>query len=115
MNLSGLLELIRAWPSYQALLAQTTKAAGQSLGLIKAARPFVVAALARDTAQPVFVVTSRIDRAQNLAEQLLAWAPDLRVLTYSDPGPLFYQRTPWGANAIRQRLQVMAALAEGAA
>ncbi|MBN1312282.1 MAG: DEAD/DEAH box helicase, partial [Anaerolineae bacterium] len=111
MKLSGLLELIRNNTAYRAVLADLHSGGGQSLGLLRAARPYVTAALAQDSGMPVLAVTARIDLAHNLAEQLLAWAPNLRVLTYAEPNPIFYQRTPWGPGSKRARLQVLAELA----
>ncbi|MBN1428789.1 MAG: transcription-repair coupling factor [Anaerolineae bacterium] len=114
MRLSGLLDLLRKDDAYQALPADLRSGSSQSLGLIRAARPYVTAALAQDSGRPTLVVTARIDLAHNLAEQLVAWAPDLRVLTYAEPNPLFYQRTPWGPGTKRARLQTLAELATGA-
>jgi len=113
MNLSGLLGALRQRAAYQALLGDLDHHHGGSIGLIRAARPFVTAALAVDSQRPILVISARIDRAQNLAEQLLAWSPDLRVLTFAEPGAIFYQRAPWGASATRVRLQALAELSSG--
>ncbi|GAB4476543.1 MAG: transcription-repair coupling factor [Anaerolineae bacterium] len=116
MYLSGLLEPLRGHAAYRGLLAELSDlqpGRPQTLGLIHAARAYVLAALALDTGRPLLVIGSRIDHAQNLAEQLLAWAPDLRVLTYAEPDALFYERTPWSMRAIRARLEVLATLDRG--
>ena len=110
MNLNGLLDLLGRQESYRALLADLKP--GASLGLIRPARPFVVAGLARDTVRPVVVITSRIDLAHNLSEQLRAWSPNLSVLTYTEPNPIFYERAPWGPRSTQARLQVLAALSD---
>ena len=47
-----------------------------------------------------------------LAEELPAWAPGLQVLPFPDPGPLFYERAPWGPRTLRQRVVTLAALTE---
>ncbi len=115
-HLSGLLEPLREHEAYRGLLAELGElppGQPQVLGLIRAARAYVLAALALDTGRPLLVIGSRIDHAQNLAEQLLAWSPDLRVLTYAEPDALFYERTPWSTRAIRARLEVLAALDRG--
>ncbi len=121
LNLSGLLDILRDQPAYQFLLKQlmtggslfpnADRQGGEALGLIAAARPFAIAALARDTARPALVITSRLDQAANMAEQLLAWDPSLRVLTYTEPNPLFYERAAWGPRTTRARLRVLAAWA----
>lgn len=115
MNLSGVLGAVRDQPEYQALVGDILSgdARGLPLGLIRSARPFVAAALAGDVARTTLVVTARMDHADNFAEQLLAWQPDLRVLTFPEPNALFYERAPWGPRTTRARLQVLAALAEG--
>jgi transcription-repair coupling factor (superfamily II helicase) len=110
MNLSGLLELVRAQEAYRALLADPGR--GESLGLPRAARAFVVAGLAADLGLPLLVVTGRAESAHNLAEQLPAWWPNLHVLTYAAPHPLFYERAEWGPRARRARLQTLARLIE---
>lgn len=117
LNLSGLLGLLKEEPSYQAILQQlqTTSAPGQGvgpLGLIRSARPYVLASLARDTERPIVILSARLDQATNIAEQLLAWDPALRVQMYSEPNPLFYEHAPWGPRSTRGRLSVLATLAQ---
>ena len=112
MNLSGLLDLLDQLPAYAALRAALASGgAPDSLALMRAARPFVVAALARDLKRPVLVIIARVDRAYNVAEQLPAWLPDTPVLRFAEPGPLFYERAPWGERARLARLQVLARFA----
>ncbi len=122
MNLSGLLDILRELPDYQALLADLANGTpqGGSLGLMRSARPYLTAALADDLARvaggafrPVIVVTARMDRADNMGEQLLAWSPGLRVLAFPEPNALFYERAPWGPRSTRARLRVLAELADG--
>ena len=75
MQLNGLLDLLRATPAYSSL--RNTLSTGLQPGdldLLRAARPFVVTALAQDLARPILYVTSRIDRAYNIAEQLPVWS-----------------------------------------
>jgi len=115
MNLSGLLDILRGQEPYRALLEDLTARRAEdslrgSLGLIRAARPYVIAALALDIPQPLLVITARSDYASNLAEQLLAWYPGLHVLTFAEPNALFYERVPWGRRVTWARLQVLARL-----
>ncbi|MCZ7543088.1 MAG: DEAD/DEAH box helicase [Anaerolineae bacterium] len=112
MNLSGLLDLLHEIPAYAALReALAAGGAAGDLALMRAARPYLVAALARDLARLVLVVTARVDRAYNVAEQLPAWAPGVPVLRFAEPGPLFYERAPWGERSRLARLQTLARLA----
>ncbi|MBN1285964.1 MAG: transcription-repair coupling factor [Anaerolineae bacterium] len=111
MNLSGLLDLLHHTGPYTAL-RETLAGGGHpgDLNLLRAARPFVLAALARDLKRPVLVVTARVDRAYNIAEQIPAWTPDVPVLRFAEPGPVFYERAPWGDRARLSRVQVLAHL-----
>lgn len=112
MNISSLLTPIRSLPDYQQLLTdlQGNWEGTPALGLPRATRPLVAAALASDLQQPVMYLLPRADRVLSLAEELTAWAPDLRVLTCPEPTPLFYETAPWGPATIRRRVQTLAAL-----
>jgi transcription-repair coupling factor (superfamily II helicase) len=112
MELSGLLDILRATPPYRELMAclQQGKTPGD-LGVIRAARPFVLAALARDWPGPVIYLTARVDRAYNVSEQLPVWIDGKRVQRFAEPTPMFYERAPWGESVTRSRLAVLAALA----
>ena len=116
MDLSGLLDRLRAAPAYVTLrsdLASRTRGTG-CLRLLRSARAPVAAALAQDLRRPIALLVPRPDRMMVLAEELPAWAPGLQVLPFPDPGPLFYERAPWGPRTIRQRVVTLAALTEGA-
>src|SRR5215813_1357367 len=111
MHLDGLLSLMQQSAPYQALLEQLNSGERTTdQHLLRAARPFVVAALARDLNRPLVVVTPLVERAYNVAEQLIAWLPDTPVLRFAEPSALFYERSPWAATTIRSRLDVLAAL-----
>jgi transcription-repair coupling factor (superfamily II helicase) len=106
--LTGLLDIVRAQDAFRAIL-ETPES--QALGLPRSARPYVIAALAgQGEAAITLVVTARVERAHDLAEQLPAWDPTLRVLSFPEPNPIFYERAPWGPRTIRARLQVLARL-----
>ena len=111
MQLNGLLDLLRATPAY-ASLRNTLRGGLQpgDLDLLRAARPFVVTALAQDLARPILYVTSRIDRAYNTAEQLPVWSDTAEVLRFAEPGPLFYEYAPWSDTTISRRLAGLARL-----
>ena len=111
MNLAGLLAFLRQTPAYQSALAALR--AGRPVAdqhLLRAARPFVIAGLAQDMQRPVLILTGRVDRAYNLAEQLPVWAPDLLILRYAEPSSFFYERAPWTPRTVQSRLQTLAAL-----
>lgn len=108
MRLDGILPVLRVHPEYKALLENYPS--GKSLGVNKAARPILTAALALDSADPIFVLTATSTSAYNLSEQILAWAPSVKVLTFVEPGPRLYERAPWGTDAVKTRLEVLTQL-----
>jgi transcription-repair coupling factor (superfamily II helicase) len=111
MQLESLLALLQGVPEYHALL-ETLRAGGVTVDqrVLRAARPFVVASLARDLNMPVVVVTASVERAYNIAEQLPVWLPDAPILRFAEPSVLFYDRAPWSDQAIRSRIAALAAL-----
>ena len=111
MQLTGLLDVLRGNAAYRELLARLqTDATSESFSVLRAARPFVLAALAQDWRGAVIYVTARVDQAYNVAEQLPVWLGERRVLRFAEPAPLFYERAPWGESAIRSRIETLAAL-----
>ncbi len=113
MNLDGLLPTLRGLPEYQAALdnlrAATPGTPGFALHLMRSARIPVAAAFSQEG--PVtLVIAARADRAATVAEELSAWAPNARVLSFLEPNPLFYEYGTWGPRTIQTRLNVLAAL-----
>ncbi len=113
LDLSGLLGAVREASAYRTLLGhlKTTRGNAGPAGLIRAARPAVAAALARDLGRPVILATARVDQAAGYAEQIAAWEPQLPVLIYAEPNPIFYERAAWGPRSTRSRLTALAYLA----
>ncbi len=110
--LSGLLDLLRDSVTYRQLITDLQASAPiPALGVIRSARPFVLAALAQDWARPVIMLTARVDRAYNTAEQLPVWmGTNTRIARFSEPAPLFYERSAWGDSAVRNRIETLAGL-----
>ncbi|MDY7039617.1 MAG: transcription-repair coupling factor [Chloroflexota bacterium] len=122
MNLSGLLPLLNEIPAYrelrQALGDWHAHDADQSwspdsapLGLLRAARPCLTANLQRDLARPIVVVTARTEQAAQFHSQLRLWSgrPET-VLRFAEPDALPYERIPWAAETVRERLAALVAL-----
>jgi transcription-repair coupling factor (superfamily II helicase) len=78
-----------------------------NLGLRRAARLPVLAALHQELQQPFLLLTDRMDRALTLADELSLWAPDSPLYIFPEPTPLFYEESPWGEGTRRDRLQVL--------
>ncbi len=131
MNLSALLPALRTLPEYPGLLEHIGRSP-VALGLPRAARLAVVAALAAELQRPALLIAARSDRALLFNEELPAWLPSnqqshsasLRGLSsaisdqpsafnihhFPEPNPLPYEHAPWGPRTIRQRITALAAL-----
>ncbi len=111
MNQS-LLDSLRQVSSYQRLLAGL-RAGDQlpGLGLPRAARLPILAALYADLEQPILLVTDRADHALQLHDELAFWLPDTPRYIFSEPNPLFYEQAAWGSVTRRERLQTLTRLA----
>jgi transcription-repair coupling factor (superfamily II helicase) len=88
--------------------------AGESLpnlGLRRAARLPVVAALYEQMQRPIVLLTDRADRALALADELGQWAPQAPRMIFPEPAPLFYENASWGETTRRERLNALTILA----
>ena len=112
VNLSGLLPLLQQSPAFrefvQGLLDRAPFAAA---GLPPAARAYFAAALYQGAGRPVVLLASRPDRARTLAEQVRAWlGSSAPVHFFAEPDPLPYERVPWAAATVRERMATLQAL-----
>src|SRR5579859_3122654 len=108
MILSALLPAIRALPEFPDLLKRLSAAqaeGGAALRLPRSARVPVAAAVAESLGRPALYVVARTDRAATVADELAAWAPATRVLSFGEPNSLFYEYVPWGPRTIVSRLK----------
>jgi transcription-repair coupling factor (superfamily II helicase) len=106
-----ILDKIHSLPQYQQLLKdlQAQKEI-PGLGLPRAARLPVLAALQQDFAGPILLITDRADHALSLFDELGFWVKSPRY-HFAEPNPLFYEQAAWGVTTRRDRLQVLTALA----
>jgi transcription-repair coupling factor (superfamily II helicase) len=118
MNLTGLIDRLHEEPRFQDLFggllgAPATAASAQ---IIRAARPFLMAGLAASWPGPLLVIVANGKRAYNLTEQMPVWLGASRpILSFAEPTPMFYDRLPWDAQVIENRIEALAALAFPAA
>ena len=106
-----LLRQIRSLPAYQHVLAEVqTGSPISGLGLPRAARLPVLAALHADLGQPIVLITDRADHALQLQDELAFWLPEAMRYIFSEPNPLFYENAAWGSATRRERLQTLTAL-----
>ncbi len=113
MDISILLGLIRDLRAYQSIRDAMTDGElnGRNLGLPRYARPAMIAAFQSDVDRPILIVTSRVDQAQKLDQELRAWSSDPQVVTrFPEPTPLPYDRAPWGEGARNNRLALLSLL-----
>lgn len=105
-----ILSNLRSLPQYQHLLSQL-KAGKQiaGLGLPRAARLPVLAALLEDIGQPILFITDRADHALSMFDELGFWVKSPRY-HFAEPNPLFYEQAAWGVTTRRDRLQALTAL-----
>ncbi len=82
-----------------------------ALGLRRAARLPVLAAVYQELQRPVLLLTDRADRALSLAEELALWAADANRLLFPEPTPLFYENAAWGEGTRHDRLIALTTLA----
>ena len=113
LNVAGLLAWVRALPPYQALRQDI--AAGEvvpPLGLLRAARPALLAALASESERPILVVAGSVERARALHQSLRHWHPrPENVLRFPESPTLFYELAPYPRETIAGRMAVLCQLA----
>src|SRR5262245_23295066 len=106
-----ILDKIRSFSPYQQLLKDLqAKKQIPSLGLPRAARLPILAALHQDFADPILLITDRADHALSLFDELGFWVKSPRF-HFAEPNPLFYEQAGWGVTTRRDRLQTLTMLA----
>ncbi len=111
MQLTGLTALLRENRVYRDLAARLQQGSTQ-LNVVRAARPFVLAALASEWHGPLVVVTARVKRLHNVTEQLPVWlsSDQAAIYRFAEPAPQFYERALWSEATIRARIEALAVL-----
>ena len=113
MKLNGLLDLGQGLPAIDELAeALATQQSPESpLDVYGAARPYIVASLARVLNRPLVVVTARSVRARQWVDELRIWLPDeVPVYNFADPDALPYERIPWAPETRQRRLEALVGL-----
>ncbi len=110
--MESLLKSIQGLPPYNALLKSLQDNAPHSgLGLPRAARLPLLAALHADLGRAVLLITDRADHALSLFDELSFWVGDIPRFHFAEPNPLFYEQAAWGTATRRERLQTLTGLA----
>ncbi len=112
-EMSGdILRRIQALPGYRQLRQEIQSQVNPaSVGLPRAARPAVLAALQAELGMPILFITGRASRALTWLDEVGFWAPDLPHHPFPEPAALFYERAVWGAMAQRDRILALTLLA----
>jgi len=112
MSVSGLLATFDQLSAYRALRDDLAGGGALvSLGLLGAARPPLLAALARDLRRQLLVIAGSVENAQKIAHSLRDWLPaSVDVRRFPEPLSLFYEHVPWTEEVIVGRLQVLSEL-----
>jgi len=112
VNVAGLLAAFETLEAYRRLQAELADdGVLPPLGLLRAARPALLAALAHDLGRPMLVVAGSVDRAKGLTQSLRDWSPaPEHIIRFPEPLTLFYERVPWADEIISGRLRVLTML-----
>ena len=115
MTLQGLLALLAQRPEFRRLLEELRKGEGLPAltGVTEAARPYVIAALAKALKQPFLVVVDDEAQANEMVESLKVFVEQPNdVLCLPDRDALPYERLISDALTMQKRMQAMIALVE---
>jgi len=107
-----LLSPLSSLTAYQDLLLRLqegdyTGGSLRGLGLPRAVRLALLAALHQDLEKPILLLTNRADRALSLFDELGFWLPEGTNLYFAEPNPSFYEDLPWSEGTRHDRLRVL--------
>jgi transcription-repair coupling factor (superfamily II helicase) len=112
MDLSGLLPILTRAKSLRPVFEDLPRRL--TLGVNEPAKAALLAALATARSRPVVLVTSRLARAQALAEEIEAWAESqLDVRLFPERDALPYEYLAPDLETVRERVSVLAELNSG--
>lgn len=115
MTLKGLLTLLTQRPEFRRLVKQLQEAKGVPAltGITEAARPYVIAALARTLQQPLLIIALDEAEASQLSDTLkLLYEQPEEVFFLPDRDALPYERLICDAQTTQQRMNALIALSE---
>ncbi len=112
MDLSPILHPIRSLDTYQRLLEDLRDPSLRSFHVPRALRIPLTAALLADLNRPILLLVARSDRLLTFKEELPHWDARIPLHILPDPGPLYYEWTPWPDTIRRERAATLAALTQ---
>lgn len=111
MRLIGLTDLLYDDPLFRTMFDRLKQNKSIDWNIIRAARPYVLATLAREWSAPIIYLTSSGRQAYNVAEQLPVWLENSqRIYRFAEPTPMFYDRLAWDKTVIQERIDTLQAL-----
>jgi transcription-repair coupling factor (superfamily II helicase) len=113
LSLRGLLPLLVNRPEFRRLLDRLTNQSESPVlsGVVEAAKPYIVAALAVSLDRPVLYVVRDAGEAERVTETLIGLiGRDFPVLPYADRDALPYERLMPDALSVQSRMNVLTAL-----
>lgn len=111
MHLIGLTDLLREDSQFRAVYDRLSHSESLDWNIIRSARSYVIATLAREWNAPMLVLTGTGRRTHNIAEQLPVWLEDTgRIYRFAEPTPMFYDRLPLDKTVIQERIDTLQAL-----
>jgi transcription-repair coupling factor (superfamily II helicase) len=110
-NLSRLLNLLDSMPAYGRLIEtlRQESSAANTVVVLDAARPYLVAAVYGSLRVPVLVVTAQPENARKFQEQLAAWSVG-QPLLFPEPDVLPYERLASDSTTEMERVRVLSVL-----
>src|SRR4030042_6364178 len=84
MDLSRMLSLVEKVPAYRRLKEELSGSSGKAIKLaaVDAVKPFLIAALHQGLNLPILVVAAQPENAKRLYDELQAWCPDSKFLSF---------------------------------
>jgi len=111
LNLSSLLHLVRQVPAFRQLVSELDQQHDSTrITVLDAAKPFLIAALYRESGRPVMVVSAQPESSRRIYDQLLTWSDSGDVRFFPEPDALPYERLALDSPSEQERLEVLSAL-----
>ncbi len=115
MATGTLMELVQASPDFQSLLEGLRRGFPEQMvyGVSASLKSFLMAGLRAKTDRPVLIVTSTIQQADRMREDLATWLPDREVVAFPPMEYLPFEVVAHSPEVVGQRLYVLERLIRG--
>ncbi|MDJ0754565.1 MAG: transcription-repair coupling factor [Ardenticatenaceae bacterium] len=115
LSVADLLTHFDRLPAYADLVDQiNSRQAPLTIGLMRHARPPVLARLISEAQVPVLFITGKTEAVPIWRQELQTWlGTSKEILRFAEPTPLPYDRAPWSDNSRLSRMTVLTRLMAG--